>query len=86
MMRRILLLSAVALIMALGVAGQAWADPIRNSHNCAEVTSSEFAPEGTREGQWGSLVKPAAQIQLADEGSQTTAGQGNCGDNSVPVP
>ena len=85
-MRRILLLSAVALIMALGVAGQAWADPIRNPHNCAGFTNSVFAPEGTREGQWASEIQPLAQNQLADEASLAVASGGNCGANSVPGP
>ncbi len=85
-MRRALVLLAVALAMSLGVGGPAWADPTPNSHNCAGATSSSFAPAGTREGQWASIIRPAAQKQQADEVSLSTASRGNCGENSVPFP
>ena len=85
MKKRILVVLTVAAMMALGVAGQAWADPpIRNSHNCAGVTSSVFSPEGTRAGQWGNYIRPFAHDRQADEESRLTAVDGNCGTNSVP--
>jgi predicted lipoprotein len=85
MMRRILVLVTVAAMMALGVAGQAWADPPNsNSHNCAGEISSEFAPEGTSEGAWADNIRPFAHNQQADEESRATAQHGNCGDNNVP--
>jgi hypothetical protein len=83
-MKRILVLLTVGAMMALGVAGQAWADPQSNAHNCAGVTSSVFSPEGTRAGQWGNYIRPIAHDRQADEESRATAADGNCGSNSVP--
>jgi hypothetical protein len=83
-MKRILVLLTVAAMMALGVAGQAWADPKSNPHNCAGRTSSEFSPQGTNKGQWGAYIQPFASDQQADEESRLTAADGNCGENNVP--
>jgi hypothetical protein len=69
-MRRILVLLTVAAMMALGVAGQAWADAQPNAHNCAGVFSSDFSPQGTSNGQWGTYMQPLAHSQQADEEAQ----------------
>jgi hypothetical protein len=87
-MKRILLLVTLALVMAammaLGVEGQAGADPTRNSHNCAGTTNSGFAPEGTRAGAWGEYISPVARDRQADE--EAHVADANCSKNSVPRP
>jgi hypothetical protein len=80
-MKRILVLLTVAAMMALGVAGQAWVDPQINDHNCAGVTASEFSPQGTNKGQWGTYIRPFAHNQQADEEAHVTAERRNCGEN-----
>jgi hypothetical protein len=78
-------LLTVAAMMALGVAGQAWADPpFSISHNCAGATNSTYAPEGQRAGKWGTYIRPIAHDRQADEEAHIVAADGKCGSNSVP--
>jgi hypothetical protein len=87
-MKRILVLFTVAAMMALGVAGQAWADPANDGpgsdHNCAGQANSDFAPVGTSKGDWGTYIQPIAHNQQADEEAHKVADDGNCGGNNVP--
>jgi len=83
-MKRIILLLTVALILSLGVAGQAWADPEINEDNCAGVLASTANPQTTNKGQWADVVQGKSP-QQRDELAQLTANDGNCGDNSVPT-
>jgi hypothetical protein len=80
-MKRILVLLTVAAMMALGVAGQAWADPSLNADNCAGVFASESSPETINKGQWRDRIQTAVPNQQVDELSQDTAERGNCGEN-----
>ena len=86
-MRRTLLVLSVAVGMSLVLTGPAWADSNvnDNAHDCLGDISSDYSPEGTRGGQWASLVKPLAQKQQVDDETRELARHGNCGGNRVPT-
>jgi hypothetical protein len=82
-MRRLLLVLTVALIiMSLGVAGLAWADPKpnpkNNNNNCAGVGASTANPQTTNKGQWAATVKATGTQQRDELAHRIARDGGNC--------